>query len=313
LGESLKDELESQLSYQKLLIAARKRGFEREPVSKSAVIDWLLQNGFSWKEYELYHNPYIELKRRICRFFGIKKGWTVMDIGCGSGGTSVAAASLVGNEGHVLAVDHSEEEITRCIGYVRKVGFEGIIETKLANAMDLEFENDSFDMILLLYSPQFLGYLKDLNEVLLKIRNWTKRIGVADHIPAPSTFQESIYLLYNWLSNDANRLRMGKKTDRLFHPEEIRNALKETGWNIIAERQFRVSKSNSYPESAMKENVERLFRQIKTIEDSLEKEILLSRLRTIRDLTEKGLTPKPTSMLALVAERKEPRKNNTMS
>jgi len=284
---------------------AEKRGFTKEPVSKADIIAWLLQKGLSWREYELNYNPYIKLKRRICRFFGIKKGWTVMDIGCGSGGTSVAAASLVGSEGHVLAVDRSEEEITRCIGYVRKVGFEGIIETKLANVMDLEFEDDSFDMILLLYSPQFIGHLRDLSEVLLKIKNWTRQIGVADHIPAPSAFQESIYLLYNWLSNDAARLSTGKKTDRLFHPDEIRNVLKETGWKVIAERQFRVSKSNSYPEWAMRENVERLSVQIKTIDDPLEKEILLSRLRTIRDLTEEGLMPKPTSLLALVAERKE--------
>jgi len=286
-----------------LLRLATKRGFSAELASKNDIADWLVRNGLGWKEYELCCSPYIGLKLRICRFFGIKKGWSVMDIGCGSCGTSVAAASLVGSGGHVLAVDRSKEEITRCIGYIRKVGFEGIVQTKLANVMDLEFEDDSFDMILLLYSPQFLGYLMDLNRVLLRIKNWTNRIGIADHIPVASDFQESIYLLYTWLSNDVARISMGKKTDRLFHYEEIRSALSETGWKTIAERQFRVSKRNSFPESAMKDNIERLSMQIENVANPVEKEILLSRLRTIETLTNEGFTPKPTSMAALVAER----------
>lgn len=304
MGEDLKNELDSQLSYRKLLSIARRRGFPKKSSSTEDVIEWLIQDGLGWKQYELYYNPYIMLKRRICRFFGIKKGWRVMDIGCGSCGTSVAAASLVGSKGQVLAVDQSDEELRRCNNYVEKVGFGDIIKTRKANVLDLEFENDYFDMILLLYTPQFLGNLVDLKEVLSKIRNWTNRIGITDHIPVPVNNSESIYLLYNWLSNDLARASTGKRTDRLFHPKEIETGLVETGWKTISKRLFKVSRKNSFPEWAMRDNIKRLSKQIEIVENSVNKELFLSRLQSIQDLTDRGLMPKPTSMIAIVAERK---------
>ncbi len=303
LTEDLKSELKNEWSYPELLRMAKRRGLEQDLRSKEDIVNWLLQSGLTWKEYELNYNPYIALKLRICRFFGIKKGWRIVDIGCGSGGTSVAAASLVGRRGKVLAIDRSEEEISRCINYVKRMGFEEIVETRLANVLDLKFESDYFDMALLLYSPQFLGYSEDLKEVLSTIKHWTVRIGVADHIPVPSKYDESVYLLFNWLSNDVARVSMGKKTDRLFHPVEIRNALNITGWKIVKEGKCKVSKKNSWPEWAMKDNIKRLSRQIETLKDPVHKEIFSSRLQTIKDLTEKGFMPKPTSMFAAVAER----------
>ena len=300
---TLREELRSELSFPELLRIAKRRGLKQELRSKEDIVDWCLQSGLTWREYELHHNPYIKLKLRMCKFFGIRKEWRIMDMGCGSGGTSVAAASLVGKEGKVLAVDQSEEEIFRCSDHIKKVGFEEIIETRLANVLDLEFDNDCFDMVLLLYSPQFLGYLEDFEEILLKIRNWTKGIGIADHIPVPSKYNESIYLLYNWLSNDLARISVGEKTDRLFHPEEIRNVLSMTGWNIVRERTFKVSNKNVWPELAMKDNVKRLSRQIQILKDSFHKEIFSSRLQTIKELAEKGIMPKPTSMFAAVAQR----------
>jgi len=300
--EELKSELRSEVSYLELLKIAKKRGLQREPRSQERIIDWLLQDGLTWREYELNYNPYIALKLRICKFFGIKKGWKIMDIGCGSGGTSATAASLVGSGGKVLAIDKSEEEIRRCNNYIRKVRFEEIIETKVANIFDLQLEGDHFDIVLLLYSPQFLGYFGDLREVLLRIRKWTARVGIADHVPVPGKHDESIYILYNWLNNDVARLSAGDKTDRLFHPEEIRNALSTTGWDIVRERRFKVSKKNVWPEWAMKDNIERLSRQIETLKDPVHKEILSSRLQTIEKLTQKQLMPKPTSMFAALAE-----------
>ena len=303
LREDLKAKLKDELSFSELLRIAKRRGLREELKSKEDIVNWLLQEGLTSREYELEYNPYITLKLRICKFFGIKKGWRIMDVGCGSGGTSVAAASLVGRRGKVLAIDKSEEEIRRCSNYVRRMRFEDIIETRLANLLDLEFEKDHLDMILLLYSPQFLGYLEDLERVLLKIKDWTSRIGISDHFPVPSNYDESIYLLFNWLSSDLARVSIGKKTDRLYHPEEIRNALTMTGWKIVRERRFQVSKKNSWPEWAMKDNIRRLSTQIENLKDPVHEEIFSSRLQTIKRLTEKGLMPKPTSMFAAVAER----------
>ena len=76
-----------------------------------------------------------------------------------------------------------------------------------------------------------------------------------------------------------------------------------TGWKIIRERRFHVSKKNSWPEWAMKDNIGRLSTQIENLKDPVHEEIFSSRLQTIKKLTEKGLMPKPTSMSAAVAKR----------
>lgn len=300
--EELKEELEEEFASNELLKIARDRGITHDLKSKEQIIEWLLDNGLTRREYELHYSPHISQKLRVCKFFGIKKGWRVMDVGCGSGGTSIAAASLVGSEGYVLAVDCWEEYMSRCLRHIRKVGFEEIIETKLANVTDLEFEENSFDMVVLLYSPQFIGYLGDFEEALSTVKGWTNRIGIADHIPVPGTLQESIYLLYNWLSNDAARKSIGKRTDRLFHPEEIKGALKSTGWTPVRDKVFRVDKKNAFPEWAMNENAERIKKQIEMVSDPLEREILSSRLQTIVTLTEQRRLPRPTSMYAVVAQ-----------
>ncbi len=39
-------------------------------------------------------------------------GYTVPEIGCGSGAAARAIANLIGN-GHILAIDHSEKAIVR--------------------------------------------------------------------------------------------------------------------------------------------------------------------------------------------------------
>lgn len=298
MSEELRSELLEELTHMELLAIAKERGFQQELRSKEEIIDWLLKDGLTWKEYELKYNPYISTKLNICKFFGIREGWKVMDLGCGSGGTSVSLASLVGSHGKVIAVDPSEEEMKRCTRYIQKIGFEDTIETRLANVLDLEFEDNYFDMVLLLYTPQFIGYFDDLKQVLLKVKKWTSRIGVVDHIPFPVTYAESMYLLYNWLSNDVARISLGKRTDRLYHPDEIRDVLSKSGWKIVNEKEFDVSEKNAYPQWAMRENIKRLSEDIKMISDPVCYEIFSSRLLTLKQMVDAGFTFKPTTMYA---------------
>ena len=301
--DDLQRELVDEHSLSELNEIARVRGLDQSLDSKEAVIDWLLQNGLTFREYELKHNPYIRTKLEICQFFGIKEGWKILDVGCGSGGTSIAAASLVGPTGEVIAVDPSKLQINRCTMIIEKTGFDEIIETRIADVLELDFPDNFFDMVLLLYTPQFLGYTKDLKNVIEKTGRWTTRIGIADHTPIPAEISEFNYLLYNWFSNDLARASTGKRTDRLYHPGELRRALHATGWTLTREQGFRVSEKNSYPQWATKENIQRFSDLIQELPDPAEREIFSSRLETVRSLMHAGFEIKPTSMYAALAER----------
>jgi len=299
----LKKELESEFSYVEILKIAKDRGLEQHLETKEDLVEWLLQNGLTWREYALNYNAYFSLKLKICKFFGIKKGWRVLDLGCGSGGTSIAAASLVGNNGKVLAIDPLEEYVKKATDLAKKTMFEDAIEIKRANVLDLEFDKGSFDIVLLLYTPQFLGYIQDFREVLFKIREWTKRVGIADHIPMPKNYAESVYLLYSWLSCDAARDGSGKKTDRLYHITEISTTLKNANWRIMKEKIFPVSAKNTYPAWAMDENLKRLKKQIETIKDPIIKEVYETRLLTIESFTDEKMFPNPPSIFAVLARK----------
>jgi ubiquinone/menaquinone biosynthesis C-methylase UbiE len=65
----------------------------------------------------------------LLRAAGLREGMRVLDVGCGTGGVSLAAARIVGPEGHVVGVDMNPEvlEIARtnaAAARIRNVGFE---------------------------------------------------------------------------------------------------------------------------------------------------------------------------------------------
>jgi ubiquinone/menaquinone biosynthesis C-methylase UbiE len=77
---------------------------------------------------------------------GIKPGMTVLEIGPGNGAYSIAAARRVGDKGRIVTIDIESKMIERV---ERRALAEGInnIEARVANAHDLTFEDETFDVI----------------------------------------------------------------------------------------------------------------------------------------------------------------------
>jgi ubiquinone/menaquinone biosynthesis C-methylase UbiE len=63
-----------------------------------------------------------ELKLKVASFIGIRKGMTVVDVGCGQGGFTASAAKLVGEKGKVLAVDVSDEYLSEFTERLERYG-----------------------------------------------------------------------------------------------------------------------------------------------------------------------------------------------
>ena len=86
----------------------------------------------------------------ILERIGIRSGQTVLDFGCGSGGFSIASASIVGYLGKVYALDVRPGALER----LRKVaGSKGLgnIDTILLDksTVSIDLENESVDVVLL--------------------------------------------------------------------------------------------------------------------------------------------------------------------
>ena len=77
-------------------------------------------------EFEAEHGLFDFLTRQIAEICGVGKGKTILDIGCGTGTSSMILAELAGKEGRVIGVDISPEMLNcarRVAGGMENVEF----------------------------------------------------------------------------------------------------------------------------------------------------------------------------------------------
>ena len=100
---------------------------------------------------------------------GIKKGMTVVDLGCGSGAFTPYVARAVGNEGKVYAVDVRPGMLRQLERKLNREEFQDItnIEIKQANAYNLPFEDETIDLV---YMVAVLPEIPDRARALREIR-----------------------------------------------------------------------------------------------------------------------------------------------
>lgn len=80
-------------------------------------------------------------------FAGIRKGWSVLDVACGPGIASRAAARRAADKGKVLAVDLAPEMIKEAAGSKNNDG-SAPIEYRAMNAEKLDLPDKSFDAVI---------------------------------------------------------------------------------------------------------------------------------------------------------------------
>jgi arsenite methyltransferase len=79
-------------------------------------------------------------------FAGIKSGDTVVDLGCGTGNDVFIARKLVGDTGHVIGIDMTEEMIAKANYFKIKFGFQNV-DFYLAEIEKMPLENNFADLI----------------------------------------------------------------------------------------------------------------------------------------------------------------------
>jgi ubiquinone/menaquinone biosynthesis C-methylase UbiE len=104
-------------------------------------------------EFSLGHFPHDDIERRkwhdpevLLRSIGLKRGQTIMDIGCGGGFYALPAAKIVGSKGRVYGVDTNEHSIKDLSDQAAAQGLENL-ELRVGRAEETIFCNSCADIV----------------------------------------------------------------------------------------------------------------------------------------------------------------------
>jgi len=118
---------------------------------------------------KLYDNRSLEVDYRTLKPL-LKKGISVLDIGCGTGAISKDIAKIVGSKGQVVGIDNTELIITR-----GSKTYKNIKNLKLIHCDLFEYESEEkYDLII---AARVLQWLSNPKEALLKIKSMLKPEG----------------------------------------------------------------------------------------------------------------------------------------
>ncbi len=109
---------------------------------------------------------------------GLKSGDSFLDAGCGDGFISLAASSVVGDEGKVYAVDVYPESIDMVKKEVQEKGIKNL-EATVADIMDkIPLDNDSIDLCVMANVLHGFVANDEVEPVINEIRRVVKPEGV---------------------------------------------------------------------------------------------------------------------------------------
>ena len=115
---------------------------------------------------------------------GLQPGWTVLDLACGSGASTIPAARRVGPTGKVVGIDLSERMLENGRRKAGRLGLDSI-EFRQGDMTEVRYPDASFDAVICVFgvslAPDMEGFVADLWRMVrpggrLAITTWGPRL-----------------------------------------------------------------------------------------------------------------------------------------
>ena len=105
-------------------------------------------------------------RKKLFKKLQVKPGDFCLDLCCGTGDLTIALAKQVGPSGNVVGLDFNEDMLRLAYDKVLTAGAEKEIQLRQADAMNLPYEDSSFDIVTIGFG---LRYVPDAYQVLREV------------------------------------------------------------------------------------------------------------------------------------------------
>jgi ubiquinone/menaquinone biosynthesis C-methylase UbiE len=117
-----------------------------------------------WMIRLMHDNPILPLVKnpyKILDTAGLKKGQKVVEVGCGPGFFTIPAAKIVGEGGHIYAIDINPRMAARVKEKIEKQAIENVT-VMCTNASNTDLVDESIDLVFLFGLPYVVGGLEEV-------------------------------------------------------------------------------------------------------------------------------------------------------
>ncbi len=175
--------------------------------------------------FDQLHGRGLAATQDHARHAGIRANMNVLDLGCGVGGCSRYLASVIGCR--VTGVDLTEEYVNVARELAARCGLSDKIEVRQANALQLPFQNDTFDHVwshnVTMNISDKVGLIREIARVLksggrFSCAELAQGVGGAPEFPVPWASDPS----YSFLAT----------------PAEMRSSIEQGGLRILEQLDF---------------------------------------------------------------------------
>jgi ubiquinone/menaquinone biosynthesis C-methylase UbiE len=145
------------------MCSRRNRRKYRSNIETSNIAYWMIRL--------MHDNPILPLVRnpfKLLNAAGLKKGQKVVEVGCGPGFFTIPAARIVGDEGHVYAVDVHPRAVARVKKKIEKVALTNVTPL-CSNASNTGLPGGSVDLAFLFGLRSIAGGLKSVISELHRV------------------------------------------------------------------------------------------------------------------------------------------------
>lgn len=174
---------------------------DTEELGKSRFLNLLFKPAGATMESQLRH--WLFDPEKTLRGADIKSGQTVLEVGCGTGFFTLPAAEMIGENGHLIAMDPLSDFVDRVMKKVRDAGL-GNVEVVRRDALNTGLEAASIDLVLLFGVVPYPSL--PLNRLLPEMHRVLKAEGTLAVWLFPTSFGVPTSILRSGLFT-----RLGKK------------------------------------------------------------------------------------------------------